>query len=218
MCAIHYVSRALHGPELNYSVQEKEALGIIFCVKKFRKMILGSPFKIRCLTDHKSLECLTNSKEVAGRMARWAMIMSEYHYQVEYIKGVTNTAADGLSRLISLPEDAWQPLTTSDADSDKEHLFLLLWPTAHILIMAYQQQQPYTADVDDMDQSNILAMFMEQHDKWIQKEDKLNNPDHDLESYERVLFSRTTVFTGGHYSYDCNQRTVPQMSRTWDFI
>ena len=115
------MSRALHGPELNYSVQEKEALGIIFCVKKFRKMILGSPFKIRCLTDHKSLECLTNSKEVAGRMARWAMIMSEYHYQVEYIKGVTNTAADGLSRLISLPEDVWTPLTTTDADSDKEH-------------------------------------------------------------------------------------------------
>ena len=26
--------------------------------------ILGSKFKIRCLTDHKSLECLTNSKEI----------------------------------------------------------------------------------------------------------------------------------------------------------
>ena len=89
MCAIHYVSRSLQGPELNYSVQEKEALGIIFCVKKFRKLILGSKFKIRCLTDHKSLECLTNSKEIAGRMSRWAMIMSEYNYQVEYIKGVT---------------------------------------------------------------------------------------------------------------------------------
>ena len=89
MCAIHYVSRSLQGPEKNYSVQEKEALGIIFCVKKFRKMILGSGFKIRCLTDHRSLECLTNSKEVAGRMARWAMIMSEYNYRVEYIKGRT---------------------------------------------------------------------------------------------------------------------------------
>ena len=58
-CAIHYVTRTLQKAELNYSVQEKEALGIIFGVKKFRKMLLGSRFKIRCLTYHKSLECLT---------------------------------------------------------------------------------------------------------------------------------------------------------------
>ena len=138
MCAIHYVSRSLQGPELNYSVQEKEALGIIFCVKKFRKMILGSKFKIRCLTDHKSLECLTNSKEIAGRMARWAMIMSEYNYKVEYIKGVTNTAADGLSRLIAKPESVWTPLKLEDADADTEHPFLLLWPDVTQLVAACQ--------------------------------------------------------------------------------
>ena len=69
--------------------------------------------KIRCLADHKSLECLTNAKEMAGRMARWAMIMSEYNYQVEYIKGVTNTAADALSRLISMKDHLWRPLPVS---------------------------------------------------------------------------------------------------------
>ena len=39
------------------SQEEKEALGIVSAVKKFRKMVLGSHFKVRYLTDHKSLEC-----------------------------------------------------------------------------------------------------------------------------------------------------------------
>jgi transposase InsO family protein len=181
---------------MNYSVQEKEALGIIFCVKKFRKMILGSPFKIRCLTDHKSLKCLTNSKEIAGRMARWAMIMSEYHYQVEYIRGVTNTAADGLSRLISLPESTWRPLTLDDSDSDQEHPFLLLWPTAHLLVAAYQHGPSYASAVEDTNPIDVLATYIEENDKWIKKEERLNSLDVDYDSHERVLFSRTTVFTG----------------------
>jgi hypothetical protein len=174
MCAIHYVSRSLQGPELNYSVQEKEALGIVFAVKKFRKLILGSRFQVRCLTDHKSLECLTNSKEIAGRMARWAMIMSEYNYQVQYIKGATNTAADALSRLIRLPEDAWSTLTLaeSDSDSENEYPFLLLWPESSHLVHAYVARQAHS-EVGDGEHS-VLAMLIH-NDTWIENESRLKD-------------------------------------------
>ena len=105
-------------------------------------MLLGSRFKIRYLTDHKRLECLTNAKEMAGRMARWAMIMSEYNYQVEhmYIKGVTNIAADALNRLISIKDHLWRPLTISaeDSDDDLNHPFLMLWPDVHLALTAHQ--------------------------------------------------------------------------------
>ena len=59
--------------------------------------------------------------------------------------------------------------------------------------MAYQQQQPYTADVDNTDQSDILAVFVEQNDNWIQKEENLNDSDKDVEAYERVLFSKVRL-------------------------
>ena len=202
MCAIHYVARSLQKAEKNYSVQEKEALGIIFGVKKFRKMLLGSRFKIRCLTDHKSLECLTNAKELAGRMSRWAMIMSEYNYTVEYIKGTTNTAADALSRLISLPEDAWKPLSLKDMDdTDHEHPFLLLWPDVRLLLVAHQYCASAASVISSEDSHNDLnrpgCLFLDTGNcKNYLTEDKLNDPNSDLEPHERVLFSRKSVYTG----------------------
>ena len=191
LCAIHFASRSLIKAERNYSVQEKEALAIVFAVKKFRKSILGSRFKIRCLTDHKSLECLTNANELAGRMARWAMIMSEYNYSVEYIKGATNTAADALSRLIAMPNDAWRPLTLEDHDSDENHPFLLLWPEVQLLCMASQYDPARTAPLD-----GTTCMIAEVPHTVIEREERLNHPLHDIFDHERVLFSRTTVFTG----------------------
>ena len=190
LCAIHFASRSLIKAERNYSVQEKEALAIVFGVKKFRKSILGSRFKIRCLTDHKSLECLTNANELAGRMARWAMIMSEYNYSVEYIKGATNTAADALSRLIAMPDEAWRPLTLTE-DRDDDHPFLLLWPDVHLLCIA-SQYDPARATTYDIE----TCMTTDEALKAIEREERLNSPLHDTIHHELILFSRTTVYTG----------------------
>ena len=91
-CVVAYTSRSLVGPELNYSVQEKEALGIVHGVKKFRKVLLGSNFKIRIFTDHNSLQYLSKPNETGGRMVRWAMVtVSEYNYSIEYLKGELRT-------------------------------------------------------------------------------------------------------------------------------
>ena len=76
LCAVSYASRALRGPEKNYSVQEKEALGTIFGVKKFRHYVMHTRFQLRILSDHESLKFLkTQDKQLVGRMARWAMYM-----------------------------------------------------------------------------------------------------------------------------------------------
>ena len=124
-------------------------------------------------------------------MARWAMIMSEYNYSVEYIKGATNTAADALSRLIAMPQEAWRSLRLEDRDSDENHPFLLLWPEVHLMCMAIQYDPARTATDD-----NDMCMIVEVSTKEIEREERLHNPLHDIYSHERVLFSRTTVFTG----------------------
>eukprot|EP01050_Picozoa_sp_SAG11_P016809 SAG11_NODE_2338_length_3500_cov_2.903558_1_plen_137_part_00 len=61
--AIAYASKTMTSAERNYSVQEKEALGVIHAVDKFRHYLLGNPFTIQILTDHKSLESVTYRRE-----------------------------------------------------------------------------------------------------------------------------------------------------------
>ena len=62
-CAVAYVSRLFRGPELNYSVQEWEALGIIYALKKFNHYICATPhLKIRLYSDHQSLQFMHTQK------------------------------------------------------------------------------------------------------------------------------------------------------------
>ena len=117
--------------------------------------------------------------------------MSEYNYSVEYIKGATNTAADALSRLIAMPDEAWRPLTLSDHDHDDDHPFLLLWPETHLLCIASQHDPARAAPYDI-----TSCMTTEPTTKAIEREERLNDPLHDIYDHERELFSRTTVYTG----------------------
>jgi len=99
---VAYVSRRLTKHELNYSVQELECLAIVYTVKAFRHYLLGSPFEIKVMSDHQSLQYLKKGREAGGRIARWAMALSEYNYQIEYLPGKSNLLGDALSRLVAI--------------------------------------------------------------------------------------------------------------------
>ncbi|XP_047995490.1 uncharacterized protein K02A2.6-like [Leguminivora glycinivorella] len=98
---IAYASRSLSDAEKNYSQIDKEALAIIYCLKKFNQYLYGRHFTLR--TDHKPLVSLFGPKTgvpamAASRMQRWALILSAFSYDIEYINTKENLA-DGLSRL-----------------------------------------------------------------------------------------------------------------------
>ena len=99
---IGYVSRSLNKAERGYSTIEKEALAIIFGVKKFNQFLYGQKFTIQ--TDHKPLEELFNEKkevpqQASPRVQRWALTLAAYEYKIAYKAGTTNANADALSRL-----------------------------------------------------------------------------------------------------------------------
>ncbi|CAI2737870.1 unnamed protein product, partial [Dicrocoelium dendriticum] len=99
---IAFASRTLQPAEKNYSQLDKEALSVIFGVKRFHQYIWGNYFEIQ--TDHKPLiSLLSESKGIeqmfSPRMQRWALILSAYKYRISYIPGLNNHTADALSRL-----------------------------------------------------------------------------------------------------------------------
>jgi len=99
---IAYSSRTLSKSERNYSQIEKEALSIIYGVKKFHQFLYGRKFTL--ITDHKPLLAILGPKSqlptlAAARFQRWAIYLSAYHYDLCFRPTAKHSNADGLSRL-----------------------------------------------------------------------------------------------------------------------
>lgn len=99
---VAYASRTLMPAECHYSQIHKEALAIIFAVDKFHQYLYGRRFTLR--TDHKPLVSIFGPNTgipatAASRLQRWAIKLSAYDFEIEYVSTDKNTA-DALSRLI----------------------------------------------------------------------------------------------------------------------
>lgn len=100
---VAYASRSLNTAEKRYPTIEKELLAIVWAVKHFRPYLYGRKFKIQ--TDHKPLVYLFGMKDPSSRLMKFRMILEEYDFIVEYVKGKDNAPADALSRItMSLDE------------------------------------------------------------------------------------------------------------------
>ena len=95
-------SQILNTHQQNYSQLDKEALAIIFGLERFRLYLDGRQFTIQ--SDHKPLQHILGPRSAvptlaAQRLQRWAIILSAFRHELQYIPGERNTVADALSRL-----------------------------------------------------------------------------------------------------------------------
>ena len=114
---IAYASRTLSKLERNYAQIEKEALALVFGVKKFHDFLYARPFTL--VTDHKPLLAILGPKKgvptlAAARMQRWALILAAYQYQLQFRSTDEHKNADMLSRL---------PLKEEDFTASEEPVF-----------------------------------------------------------------------------------------------
>ncbi|MCO5555292.1 hypothetical protein L7F22_008837 [Adiantum nelumboides] len=96
--SISYFSRQLNNAEKNYTTTEREGLGMIYAVKKFRRYLLSNKFVF--FVDHQALLYLVNKPCSTGRIVRWFIILLEFDFMVVVKKGTTHQRADHLSRLM----------------------------------------------------------------------------------------------------------------------
>ena len=113
--SVAFASRTLSASEKNYAQVEKEALSLIFVVRKFHQYLYGRKFTL--VTDHKPLTSILGPKQgipplAAARMQRWALLLSAYSYDICFRPTTAHGNADGLSRL--------PVVTTSQLDNPTE--------------------------------------------------------------------------------------------------
>ena len=99
---VYYASRCLTKAERNYSTTEREALGMIYYVNKFRHYLLGRHFVF--YVDHQALLYLLNKPVLTGKYAKWMLLLQEFEFTIKHTPGKEHAMADYLSRIITREE------------------------------------------------------------------------------------------------------------------
>ena len=74
---------------------EKEAYAIVNSIEKYRHYLIGKRFTLK--TDNRILSYLNTSK--SKKLAKWALQLSEYTFDVIHIPSRHNAVSDFFSRL-----------------------------------------------------------------------------------------------------------------------
>ncbi|CAK9296866.1 unnamed protein product [Gordionus sp. m RMFG-2023] len=118
---IGFASRTLSMAEKNYSTIEREALGLVFGVKKFYEYSVGQTFTI--WTDHKPLVYIFGNKSSANitspRLLKWSLMLGGYNCEIKYKAGKENKVADELPRC---------PMEDNTKDHNEEVYFINEYP------------------------------------------------------------------------------------------
>lgn len=93
---IAYASRHFNDAELKYSINDKEALAVLWASKHFKQYIYGQ--QTTFYTDHKPLADLKINRSPEESLGRVTLKLQGLNYDIRYVRGVSNTVADMLSR------------------------------------------------------------------------------------------------------------------------
>jgi len=94
---VGYFSRLLIDSEKRYAIYDLEILAAVESVQYFNDLLLGHYFKL--VVDNRAVSFIMNKKDLnASRLARHALYLSEYNFDIVYRPSSKNTLADFLSR------------------------------------------------------------------------------------------------------------------------
>ena len=100
----------------NYSATEREALGMVFALQKYRNCLLANPFIF--YTDHQALKYLVNKPLHHGRIYRCLLLFQEFELEVIVTPGKLNVGPNHLSQI----DTGEEPKGVKD-DLPDAHLF-----------------------------------------------------------------------------------------------
>ncbi|GJV32209.1 putative reverse transcriptase domain-containing protein [Tanacetum coccineum] len=93
---IAYASRQLKIHEKNYMTHDLELGAMVFALKIWRHYSYGTKSVI--YTNHKSLQHISDQKELNMHQRRWLELFSDYECEIKYHPGKANVVADALTQ------------------------------------------------------------------------------------------------------------------------
>ena len=97
---IMYMSGLFSGSQMNWACLTKEAYAIYMSFKKLAYYLEDADITLR--SDHLPLKKFLAKNTLDSKVNNWAIEISPFHITFEYIKGIKNTLADSMSRLIDI--------------------------------------------------------------------------------------------------------------------
>jgi hypothetical protein len=89
---IAYISRKLRKHEENYATHDLELLAIVYALRVWRHYLIGQKFELK--TDHCGLQHIFTQSDLNTRQRHWSELLSEYDFEITYIKGTVNRVED----------------------------------------------------------------------------------------------------------------------------
>ncbi|GKA80064.1 reverse transcriptase domain-containing protein [Tanacetum coccineum] len=110
---VYFVSRALQGPELNYTLMEKLVLALVFAAKRLRRYFQAHATAV--ITDQ-PIKQIISRPDVAGRLQKWSVMLGEHN--ITYRPRTSVKGQILADFLIEKPDEA--PPDTSVVETSQE--------------------------------------------------------------------------------------------------
>lgn len=174
---ITYQSGLFKGSQLNWATLTKEAFAIYMSVKKLAYYLEDADITLR--SDHLPLKKFLEQNTLNSKVNNWAVEISPFRIKFEYIKGIKNTLADTMSRLIKI---------IPDAEPDGEE------PGYEFGYYSFEELEPIRAQErkaqeKSLNVTNQLEEISLKETKKSQPVQTVRKPDDDLDDPEPDLYS-----------------------------
>jgi hypothetical protein len=147
-----YISQKLSPAESNYEIHDKELLAIIRALREWRPELKMVP-RFTIVTDHKNLRYFNKARHLSERQMRWADLMGEFDFTLQYRPGRYASRPDALSR-------RGQDMPQSFEDERLSNRFRKIFEKVTV-----RTGRPRASDLDDdapLDFEREIPMFEEE--------------------------------------------------------
>jgi RNase H-like domain found in reverse transcriptase/Reverse transcriptase (RNA-dependent DNA polymerase) len=112
---VAFLSKTFTNTECWYEIYDRELLGIVWALKKWRHYIQGSGHMTLIHMDHRNLTYFWKAQKLSDWQARWSLFLSEFDIKLQHLPGNKMILSDALST---------RPDHCSEEDETKEEILL----------------------------------------------------------------------------------------------